>query len=247
MGIPQHKCPPRRPSVSPWSYIPCLESPEIPETTDRFRARALDACLETYLEYAVGGLENGYPLNQQETLHLVHHIKASGHFRYPRQIVWGTRPREQQCEHLSLHSIILIVAVDFNPEIEICPSWLVCVENVVNNIRFFDFFVVQTEHRQEFKIEGPQFDGPIESEVYIVVGEAPRRLTLVSIGKWVYAHELKAGLQEVLERVVGVSARLLPAPETSRTERSQTMGKEVEEPDDTTCADAEDDSGIAGV
>lgn len=99
---PKPQYPLKSPSVSPWAYIPYLE-PQKPidqETTDQFRARALNACLDTYLEYASQRLQTGKPLNQQETIHLIHHIKASGHFRSPRQIVWGTRSTEEQCKYL---------------------------------------------------------------------------------------------------------------------------------------------------
>jgi hypothetical protein len=100
---PEPQYPLKSPSVSPWAYIPYLEpqNPVDQETTDQFRARALDACLDTYLEYACRRLRNRKPLNRQEILHLIHHIKASGHFRSPTQIIWGTRSTEEQCEHLA--------------------------------------------------------------------------------------------------------------------------------------------------
>lgn len=207
MTNPQEQHPRRSPSPSPWTYIPCLGAQDAPESTDRFRARALDACLATYLEYAIQRLKKGNPLDQQETLHLVHHVKASGHFRTPRQIVWQTRSVEEQCKHPRRCSTHLTGVVDYSPEMEANSSWLVCYEHVVHNIRFFDFFVSQTNDGQGERIEGPQFDGPSESEVYIVVGERPAKIRLVSIGKWTYAGELGVGLKEVLGRVVDLVRR----------------------------------------
>lgn len=86
------------PLSSPWVYIPL---PTYEESTEQFAFRALDACLETYLEWAAHRMENERALIHAEIVHLVHHIEASGRFREPREVVWGTQPLDVQRKQYS--------------------------------------------------------------------------------------------------------------------------------------------------
>lgn len=65
----------------PTSAYEFLPEPESPEDNPTFISRALDACLQSYLEYASDRRKKGFGLTAREVLHLLNHVKAAGRFQ----------------------------------------------------------------------------------------------------------------------------------------------------------------------
>jgi hypothetical protein len=122
--------------------------------------------------------------------------------------------------------------VDYKSDRESTSTWLVCREDVVKDVRFFDLFVGQTSTEQGYRIDGPHFEGPSDFEIYIVVGQRPAKSSLVTIGKWTYARNLHDELAEVLGRVVCLTGRQPRTQEALQERTSEGVLKKDDRQDD---------------
>ncbi|KAF8864631.1 hypothetical protein BDZ45DRAFT_17099 [Acephala macrosclerotiorum] len=194
----------------PWMDLPTsayefLPEPDSPEDNPAFISRALDARLQSYLEYASNRGKKGPGFAPGEMSHLINHIKAAGRFHSAEEgipIVYGSMPPEIQSAY-PLSTKPLAISSDgvrglqgqSNPSnvstmdgLPATDDWAGC-----RQLRSLSAPIYVVE--PVFHLQAPKPNSIKSVEIQVVLNrELPRKSELISIGMWDHNPECDKGV-----------------------------------------------------